>query len=439
MDTKSCAASAGRAILEMMQYDWEPLSHGELDQRLDQAVEEIFEAELMAKAQSSPVLLQVPRSNEPLLRLQTNSQNFVQPPMVLQLSKTIAASSSSSDNELQKQSAEEAEENTAVQHIMDLLKNANTSYNRSRLAGRARLSLSHTVLLSLTLLSKRRSYRSVSTSFRLEKGNIHRIFFAFCERVNALVHQQIHWPEGDELNNLQPFSSLFNIHDGKEQCMPQVVGTLGNTRIPIRLPISKHDMDRDDFDLKQMTKDVHPDCWLNLELVCNGQGRFIHCRISRGSDKDWASDLTRRIKGNPAMVPPGCCLVAGPGYPLTSQILTPYPSGQEPRENLFNQMIDGHLSRLDQAIGDLKARFQRLKYLDMGNWERAKAVVLTACILHNVFLDMGDFVQGSPVREKQELDLEGDKEEGGLQWRDTVSKQLFCALGTEERQNSVIN
>lgn len=64
------------------------------------------------------------------------------------------------------------------------------------MAGRARLSLSHTVLLSLTLLTERVSYRSVSRRFHLEKGNIHRIFFSFCERVNMLEERLIRWPVG---------------------------------------------------------------------------------------------------------------------------------------------------------------------------------------------------------------------------------------------------
>lgn len=64
------------------------------------------------------------------------------------------------------------------------------------MAGRARLSLSNTVLLSLTLLTERVSYRSLSHRFHLEKGNIHRIFFSFCERVNALEEKLIKWPSG---------------------------------------------------------------------------------------------------------------------------------------------------------------------------------------------------------------------------------------------------
>lgn len=64
------------------------------------------------------------------------------------------------------------------------------------MAGRARLSLSHTVLLSLSLLTERVSYRTVSRRFHLEKGNIHRIFFSFCERVNILEEALIRWPVG---------------------------------------------------------------------------------------------------------------------------------------------------------------------------------------------------------------------------------------------------
>ena len=89
-----------------------------------------------------------------------------------------------------------------LQHITELLQNSKSHYSRSRLAGRARISLSHTVLLSLTLLSKRVSYRSVSGRFRLEKGNIHRIYFSFCERVNLLQDELIRWPTGSLLMSL---------------------------------------------------------------------------------------------------------------------------------------------------------------------------------------------------------------------------------------------
>ncbi len=83
-----------------------------------------------------------------------------------------------------------------LQYVTTFLQSSNTGYSKNRLSGRARLSLSHTVLLSLTLLSKRISYRSVSSSFHLEKGNIHRIFFSFCEQVITQKDRLVQWPTG---------------------------------------------------------------------------------------------------------------------------------------------------------------------------------------------------------------------------------------------------
>lgn len=54
MDVREYVLSAGRAVLDMVEREWQPLSPGELEQRLDQAVEEVLEAELIAKLKSQP-------------------------------------------------------------------------------------------------------------------------------------------------------------------------------------------------------------------------------------------------------------------------------------------------------------------------------------------------------------------------------------------------
>lgn len=84
----------------------------------------------------------------------------------------------------------------SFQRITELLQ---SSESRTLLAGRPRLSLSQTIQLSLTLLRQRLSYRSVSRRFHLEKGNIHRIFFSFCQRVSALQEALVHLPEGPSI------------------------------------------------------------------------------------------------------------------------------------------------------------------------------------------------------------------------------------------------
>ncbi|XP_051571030.1 uncharacterized protein LOC127450744 [Myxocyprinus asiaticus] len=408
-------AAAGRLIMDIVQSEWEPLSHWELDQRLDRAVEEMLEADLL-----SSVFMQVSQQDDSMHLTQDQMQT-----VTLQLSEPVSEQDPCVTDVI--------EGNPAVQCVTSLLQSADTNYNKNRLSGRARLTLSHTVLLSLTLLSKRISYRSVSSSFHLEKGNIHRIFFSFCERVNALQDKFIQWPTGQKaLQHLLPFSSWLSRNEGlEERGLPQVFGVLGDTCIPIRLPTGKQDCECDAPEAKRIKDEPYPDSWLNLELVCNAEGRFIYCHISRGSERTRGSALVERLQQHPEMLPPGTCLIARVGYPLTGQMLTPFSPGRSPQENLYNRSVATHLGRFDQAVADLKERFQKLRYLDIGNYDRARAVVLTACILNNVFLDMGDITKGLVERNTLENEEEVKDNAAGVTMRDTVVKLLYSALEAE--------
>ncbi|XP_024127341.1 uncharacterized protein LOC112146020 [Oryzias melastigma] len=388
MDVTEYILSAGKAVLDMMEREWQPLNAVELEHQLDQAVEQILEADLTSKLKrkASPSVYEELVQNQATTEPQTHAESR----------------------------PAEAVDSAAVKHISDLLQSSTAGI---RMSGRARLSLSQTVLLSLTLLSERVSYRSVSDRFQLEKGNIHRIFFSFCERINALQEKLIRWPvdrEAEEI--LVPFSSLLG--KGEEENgkgVPGVLGVLGHTRIPIRLPVGKRDTSR-------MRTEQHPDSWLHLELVCDHRGHFLHCRAGKGSDEDRADTLRNRL----ALMPSGSFLVARTGYPLTPQILTPYVNSCGQKEELFNQTLEEHFRTFGQAVAKLKTRFRRLQYLDIGNFERARAVVLTACVLHNVFLNMGQEIDGQFENEEvpiQEREVAADEE--GILHRDGVAELLF--------------
>lgn len=223
--------------------------------------------------------------------------------------------------------------------------------------------------------------------------------------------------------------ALVPLCTSEVQGIPRVLGVLGHTRIPIRLPIGKHDVESTVPEVKRMKKEAHSDSWLNLQLICDSRGRFLHCRITKGSDEDKGSALRERLKQHPELMPPGSCLLARAGYPLTPQILTPYSGCLGPKEELFNKTLQEHFHTLDQAVANLTTRFQRLHYLDIGNYDRARAVVLTACMLHNVFLDMGQVVQGEV--EKEEVisgEEEGEIDEEGVQRRDAIAALIFKSL-----------
>ncbi|XP_029997941.1 uncharacterized protein LOC115424692 [Sphaeramia orbicularis] len=423
MDISEYVLSAGRAMLDMVEREWQPLSPVELDQRLDQAVEEILEAELLAKLRAQP---------PPTIYVQfIQGQENVEP----QVLNTEASTSSPPEEETTESTEEPVDtvDSPTVKYITDLLQSCKS---RARMAGRARLSLSHTVLLSLTLLSRRVSYRSVSTRFGLEKGNIHRIFFSFCERINTLKEGQIRWPVGQEAEeHVFPLSSLLGTYrlQDQDQSVHQVLGVLGHTRIPIRLPLGKHDVDSTVPEVKRMKKEAHPDSWINLELVCDHKGRFLHCGISKGSDVDRGMTLRDKLKLHPDMLPNGSFLVARAGYPLTAQILTPYTGNLGPKEELFNKTLEACFRTLDQAVANLKARFQRLRYLDIANYDRAKAVVLTACVLHNILLDVGKEIQADVDKEEEGLthEEEAEVDEEGVRRRAIIADLMLKNVVTE--------
>lgn len=216
-----------------------------------------------------------------------------------------------------------------------------------------------------------------------------------------------------------------------QQGLPRVLGVLGHTRIPIRLPIGKHDVESTVPEVRRMKKEAHPDSWLNLQLVCDRKGRFLHCTISKGSDVDRGGALRRKLMQNPELMPPGSCLVAGAAYPLTAHILTPYAGSPGAKEELFNKTLREHFHILHQAVANLRATFRRLRYLDIGKYDRARAVVLTACVLHNVFLDLGQVVQGKVEAEEDVSgEDEGDEDEEGVRQRDSISDLLFKRFNT---------
>ncbi|XP_061556424.1 uncharacterized protein LOC133414804 [Phycodurus eques] len=390
MDVDGCILSAGRTVFDLLEREWQPLSAAELDRRLDQAVELVLEADLIHK---------VKETSEP-------------PP------RNDAATTATSTGEQAAEKGREDEE--AVKYVTALLRD---SQFRSRVAGRARLSLSQTVPLCLALLSHPVSYRALSRLYRLEKGNIHRIFFLFCQSVNTLRGEHIRWPLGDEAEAvLFPLSGVLgqdNKRAGEGQRIPRVLGVLGHTRIPIRLPPRK---DSAEPEVKRTKKtEERPASWLHLELVCDRTGRFLHCRVGNSRDVDRGGAL--KLESHP--MPPDTVMLARAGYPLTARILTPYPGGGGMREERFNATLEPHFGILDRAVASLTGRFQRLRQLDVGNSSRARAVVLSACVLHNMLMAVGHVPHGE-VKEAGDFshEGEGEEDEAGVLLRDAVLEML---------------
>lgn len=71
MEAAEWVLPAARAVLDLLEREWQPLSPGELELRLDQAVEETLEAKLVSGLQSWPPpaagVQEVPQNREAVL------------------------------------------------------------------------------------------------------------------------------------------------------------------------------------------------------------------------------------------------------------------------------------------------------------------------------------------------------------------------------------
>lgn len=102
MDVSECVLSAGRAVLDMVEREWQPLSAGELEHRLDQAVEEILESQLLAKLEKQSHR-RPPPTNTIYVQLLQNQ-------VVPQVLHTATTSSPSEQEEEKEEEAAESQE-----------------------------------------------------------------------------------------------------------------------------------------------------------------------------------------------------------------------------------------------------------------------------------------------------------------------------------------
>ncbi|MBN3299745.1 HARB1 nuclease, partial [Amia calva] len=328
-----------------------------------------------------------------------------------------------------------------IQCVVEQLHSSELGGGRQK--GRPPLSLRHCVLLCACLLGGPRSYRAAAAEFGLERGNAHRLFTLTCRRICVLTGQHITWATGAEVErNIQGFDSLDSEGGGG---FPGVFGVLGATRIPVRGLSSKGERERGGREGEKSggRSGVAPalESWLRVEVVCDFRGRFLYCGVSEGLAAAqrpggfWeCSDLGHRLREDPGAIPEDAHMLAGGGYPLCGQILTPFKGPLSPRQTRFNQRLAVRLAVLGRSLSELKARFRRLQYLDTVSLERARSTILSCCVLHNLSIQRGDSVPEEWEREREEEEgeeeVEGDGEEAGKRKREAIADLLYAESST---------
>lgn len=94
---------------------------------------------------------------------------------------------------------------------------------------------------------------------------------------------------------------------------------------------------------------------LNVQATCDANYRFCSMSaIAAGSTNDWTAWNRSEISESVARLPPGFYMLGDAAYPLSDQLLTPYPGKLLPRDrDAFNFFLSQLRVRIEQAFGIL--------------------------------------------------------------------------------------
>ena len=77
-------------------------------------------------------------------------------------------------------------------------------------------------------------------------------------------------------------------------------------------------------------------------------------------------------------------------YPLSKYLITPFKGELSRQQKEFNRVHSSVRSVVERSIGLLKGRFRRLKHIYCHNLEDICNYVVSACILHNLCIQLND-------------------------------------------------
>lgn len=121
---------------------------------------------------------------------------------------------------------------------------------------------------------------------------------------------------------------------------------------------------------------------LNIQAIATAKYRFLamSCKCP-GATNDWTAWLSSFMADATAKLPRGYYLLGDAAYPISNQLLTPYPgTGLAPGMDSFNFHLSQLRVKVEQSFGILVARWGIL-------W-RPK-LIRTLFHLHNFFIDEG--------------------------------------------------
>ncbi|XP_046571001.1 putative nuclease HARBI1 [Haliotis rubra] len=243
-------------------------------------------------------------------------------------------------------------------------------------------------------MANQESFRGVGDRFGIERDQLQRIFISFCETILEIRGEYIKWPSKE--------GAIVNIQEFEERwSFPHTVGAIDCTEVPIKPPNQNRDSYINRKGVASMKTQAVCDHKLRFMDVYSGWVGSVHdARMFRNSPL--ALHLAR-----PDVLPPNAHIIGDGAYPLQISLMTPFRDNGHlsDLQKKYNRIHSSARTVIERSFALLKSKWRRLKYLDMDLMDKVPNVIVTACVLHNLIIDLEQVEENDTVADM-------DNEEG---------------------------
>ncbi|XP_011149399.1 putative nuclease HARBI1 [Harpegnathos saltator] len=234
----------------------------------------------------------------------------------------------------------------------------------------------------LWILAKPKSFLAAGDRFGLAKSTGHYVFKEIVTILDGLLPNYIIWPDRRKCND------EAIIFQRRSRGIPGIIGVIDDCHILIKAsgdnPIDFYNRNK-----------VHS---IILQGVCDHKARFIDVFLGMPGRMHDArvfrqSELFTQLNnvGNPLLFP-NMHLIGDSAYPLMINLMTPFRDNGHltAKQTNYNVKLSNIRSIIERAIGLLKGKFRRLKYLDISTPALGNIIIAAAYIMHNFLIDRNE-------------------------------------------------
>ncbi|KAI4455562.1 hypothetical protein MML48_9g00005579 [Holotrichia oblita] len=258
--------------------------------------------------------------------------------------------------------------------------------------------------------------RDIAERFNIGISTLHRILERVTSYIISIAKNVIIFPDTEHSK------AETALKFAQKQGFPDVLGIIDGTYINIQTPAGK---------LKSVYCNRHDMPSITLQAICDADKKFIDV-FTGASGKIHDARVFKLSSIKPKL--PAICgdhfhILGDSAYSIREYLLTPYRNygNLNNREENYNKTFSGTRVLIENAFGLLKSRFRQLIRVDFHEVDKLSKFVIACCVLHNLCIDAGDFIEIETMEEEDNAIAIEEPDEVTLRMRGEAKRDRISA------------